>query len=304
VSDDFLNTETAIETAQSSAVEREHELVFVKDAREGLGWFFWVCAAWIVLTILAAVFAGVLPLKNPLNNPFTNEWAGPSAKHWFGTDDQGRDIFSRVIYGSRISLEVGFGAIAIGFSIGGTLGMLAAYYRGKFDLIMSALMYTILAFPSLIITIAVLSFWSPESLWKIILVIGVLSIPLIFRVIRAATLSVASRDFVMIAKMQGAKTRRILMRELLPNILPIGISYVLIGIATVIVLEGALSFLGLSVPQPTPSWGNMINESLGLLPQSTWLALFPSLAICFFLLALNFVGDRLRSYFDVSEVKL
>jgi peptide/nickel transport system permease protein len=113
-----------------------------------------------------------------------------------------------------------------------------------------------------------------------------------------------SRDFVIAAKVQGATDRRIIFRELLPNIAPVGISFLLIGIATVVTLEGALAFLGLSINPPQPSWGNMINESRTLLSQNIWIAIFPALALCLFLLSLNYIGDRLRSYFDVSEVKL
>jgi peptide/nickel transport system permease protein len=182
--------------------------------------------------------------------------------------------------------------------------MLAAFRRGRFDTIVTTFMYILLAFPAIIATIAVLSFWTPRSVFKIILVIGLASVPLVYRVIRTATLSVATKDYVVAAKVQGATDRRILMKELLPNIAPIGISFLLIGVATVIALEGTLAFLGLSVVVPTPSWGNMINESRTVLQQNPWLAIFPSLALCFFLLSLNFIGDRLRSHFDVTEVKL
>ncbi|MEO9180708.1 MAG: ABC transporter permease subunit, partial [Acidimicrobiales bacterium] len=135
-------------------------------------------------------------------------------------------------------------------------------------------------------------------------VIGLASIPLVYRVIRTATLNVATKDYIIAAKVQGATDRRILMKELLPNIAPIGISFLLIGIATVVTLEGALAFLGLSVNPPTPSWGNMINEARTVLSQNPWLVIFPSAALCLFLLCLNFIGDRLRSHFDVTEVKL
>jgi peptide/nickel transport system permease protein len=196
------------------------------------------------------------------------------------------------------------GAMVIGFGIGAPLGMLAAYRRGRFDGVLTTVMYVMLAFPAIIATIAVLSFWSPRSLFKIIIVIGVASIPLVYRVIRTATLSVATKDYVIAAKVQGATDRRILMKELLPNIAPIGISFLLIGIATVITLEGALAFLGLSVSAPTPSWGNMINEARTILQQNPWLVIFPSLALCLFLLCLNFIGDRIRTHFDVTDVKL
>ena len=229
----------------------------------------------------------MLPLQNPLNENFNAINAAPSLHHLFGTDDLGRDILARVVYGSRVSITVGLGSILIGYGIGAPLGMLAAYRRGRFDAILTGVMYLLLAFPAIIATIAVLSFWTPRSLFKIIVVIGIASVPLVYRVIRTATLSVATKDYVIAAKVQGATDRRILMKELLPNIAPIALSFFLIGVATIIVLEGALAFLGLSVNPPTPSWGNMINEARTVLSQNIWLALFPSLALCLFLIALE-----------------
>lgn len=271
---------------------------------EPLGILFWICVGWIALNVFVAIFANVLPFQNPLNENFTVLNAAPSLHHLFGTDDLGRDILARVAFGSRVSISVGIGAMIIGFGVGAPLGMLAAYRRGRFDGILTTVMYVMLAFPAIIATIAVLSFWTPRSLTKIIIVIGVASIPLVYRVIRTATLSVATKDYVIAAKVQGATDRRILMKELLPNIAPIGISFLLIGIATVITLEGALAFLGLSVTPPTPSWGNMINEARTILQTNPWLVIFPSLALCLFLLCLNFIGDRIRTHFDVTEVKL
>lgn len=288
----------------SFSLEEAALMVEKPEKSEPLGLFFWICVFWIGLNVFGAIFANVLPLPNPLTENFNAINVGPGLHHLFGTDDLGRDIFSRIVYGSRVSITVGIGAILIGFGVGAPLGMLAAYRRGRFDSFLTTIMYVLLAFPAIIATIAVLSFWTPRSLFKIIVVIGVASIPLVYRVIRTATLSVATKDYVIAAKVQGATDRRILMKELLPNIAPIAVSFFLIGVATVITLEGALAFLGLSVNPPTPSWGNMINEARTVLTQNVWLAFFPSLALCLFLIALNFIGDRIRSHFDVTEVKL
>jgi peptide/nickel transport system permease protein len=282
-------------------VEEAHDR---PERKKKLGVLFWICVGWLAVNFIGAIFANVLPLQNPLYQNYAVVNAAPSLHHLFGTDDLGRDIFARIVFGSRVSIEVSLGAMLIGFGIGAPLGMLAAYRRGKFDSILTAVMYVFLAFPAIIATIAVLSFWTPRSLLKIIIVVGIASIPLVYRVIRSATMNYSTRDFVVAAKVQGATDRRILMKELLPNVAPIGVSFLLIGIATVVTLEGALAFLGLSVNPPTPSWGNMINESLSILQQNPWLAIFPSLAMCLFLLCLNFIGDRLRSHFEVSEGKL
>jgi peptide/nickel transport system permease protein len=288
--------------------DRASELVIEEpEKKDPIGVFTWLCVAWLALNVIVAVFAPLLPLQDP--NSLANEpGLGMSFQHLMGTDDLGRDIFGRLAWGSRISLGVGIGAMAIGFGIGGPLGMLAAYRRGRLDTIFSSLMFTLLAFPSIIAIIAILSFWTPRSLSKIILVIGISSIPLVYRVMRAATLGVGSREFVTAARMQGAKDRRIIFRELLPNVAPTGLSFLLFGIATVIALEGVLAFLGLSIPpDEAPSWGNMINDarqSLNDIPQNWPLIIFPSVLLCFFILALNFAGDKFRSYFDVTEVKL
>ncbi|HEY1824550.1 MAG TPA: ABC transporter permease [Acidimicrobiales bacterium] len=269
-----------------------------------LGVLFWTCVGWLGLNVVGAIFANVLPLINPDYENFNFVNSSPSWHHLLGTDDLGRDILSRIVFGSRVSILVSLGAMAIGFGIGMPTGMLAAYRRGKFDTSITTLMYVFLAFPAIIATIAVLSFWTPRSMLKIILVIGVAAIPLVYRVIRSATLACATQDYVLAAKVQGASDRRILMKELLPNIAPVAVSFLLIGIATVVTLEGTLAFLGLSVVPPTPSWGNMINESLANLQTNPWLAIFPSAAMCLFLLSLNFIGDRLRAHFDIAESKL
>ncbi len=290
----------------SSSLELAELVEEVTEEPDGrrLGVLFWVCVGWLALNLLAALLANVLPLENPLTQNYNAINAGPSLHHLFGTDDLGRDIFSRVVFGSRVSIEAGLGSMVIGFGVGAPLGMLAAYRRGRFDQVLTVVMYVVLAFPAIIATIAILSFWTPRTLLKIILVIGVAAIPLVYRVIRTATLAVATQDFVVAAKVQGASDRRILVRELLPNVAPIAVSFLLIGVATVVTLEGSLAFLGLSVAPPTPSWGNMINESRTILQLNPWLALFPSAAMCLFLLALNFIGDRLRTHFDVTEGKL
>lgn len=268
-----------------------------------LGVFFWVCVGWLSLVILATIFANVLPLPNPNLGNFNVINAGPAWSHLLGTDDLGRDILSRIVYGGRVSLVIGFGAIAIGMLIGGTLGLIAGYVRGATETALNGIALVFLAFPQLVAVIAIVAFWG-QAEWKVTLVLGVLASPLLFRVICASTLSYSTREFVTAARGLGATTGRIIFREILPNVMPTIVSYGLIGVALVIILEGSLAFLGLSVPPPTPSWGNMLAEGREYLSQNLWLTLFPALMIFTFLLALNFVGDRLRQRFDVSEGRL
>ena len=274
------------------------------EKKKPLGILFWVCVGWIILNVLMAVFASFLPLIDPLYQNYNAVNSGPTLHNLLGTDDLGRDILSRIIFGSRVSIFVSFGAMCIAFFVGVPTAMLASLRRGRFDKILTTVMYSFLAFPAIIATISVLSFWVPRNLVKVIIVVGIFSIPLVYRVIRTASLAVANRDYVTAAKVQGATDRRILIREILPNITPILVSFLLIGLAQVVALEGALAFLGLSINPPTPSWGNMINEARTVMDVNPWLVIFPSVALVLFILSLNFIGDRLRNHFDVAEVKI
>jgi peptide/nickel transport system permease protein len=278
--------------------------------RKKLGWFFWACASFIVIVALLATFASLLPLPNPdLGNYSSVQNGGPSWSHWLGTDDLYRDILSRLIYGARVSLIVGFGGAVLALILGGIPAMYSAYRRGRVDTLLNTGSYIVLAFPALVAVIAIVSFWKPTNVWKLALIIGIFAAPLVFRVVRASTLSYASRDFVLAAKALGASDTRILAREILPNIMPTVISFFLIAVATIIVLEGTLAFLGLSVSPPTPSWGNMLYEGSQLLTgakgqTNPWLVIFPASAMFLLLFSLNVVADKLRTYFDVSEIKL
>lgn len=277
--------------------------------RKRLGVLFWICVGWVGLVTFLAIFAGVLPLHDP--NIANYNWpqnGGPSWTNWLGTDDLYRDILSRLIFGARVSLVVGFGGALIGMLLGGVPAMYSAYRRGRVDTILNTGSYVLLAFPALVAVIAIVSFWG-HALWKITLIIGVFGAPLIFRIVRASTLSYASRDFVLAAKALGASDSRILAREILPNVMPTIVSFGLIVVATIIVLEGTLAFLGLSVSPPTPSWGNMLDEGSTLLvgakgQTNVWLVIFPASAMFLLLISLNVMADKLRTYFDVSEIKL
>ncbi len=277
--------------------------------KKKLGVLFWICVGWIVLVAVMATIANLLPLPNPdLGNYNSVQNGGPGWGHLLGTDDLYRDIFSRLVYGARVSLVVGFGGALIGLLVGGIPAMISAYRRGRIDTALNTGSYVVLAFPAIVAVIAIVSFWG-KSLFKITLVIGLFAAPLIFRVVRASTLSYATRDFVLAAKALGASDTRILTREILPNIMPTIVSFGLIAVATIIVLEGSLAFLGLSVSPPTPSWGNMLNEGSSLLTgakgqTNPWLVIFPASAMFLLLISLNVVADKLRAYFDVSEIKL
>jgi peptide/nickel transport system permease protein len=267
-----------------------------------LGFLFWFAVGFVGLVVLLAVFASLLPLPSPNYQNYAAINASPSVHHLLGTDDLGRDLLSRLIYGARVSLIVGFGAVLIGMAVGGTLGLISGFRGGRLDLALNAGSFVILAFPAIVAVIAIVAFWG-SSLWKITIIIGIGTIPILFRVVRASSLSFANRDFVVAARTLGATNTRIIFREILPNVVPAAVSFGLISVAGVIVLEGTLAFLGLSVPLPTPSWGNMISEgtSNGNLTTNPYILIWPTLAMFLLLLSINLIGDRLRQRFDIRE---
>ena len=265
--------------------------------RRQLGGLFVASVAWIALVALGAIFADLLPIPSPTDIDMLGKRALPSAEHWLGNDQLGRDELSRLIYGGRISLTVGLLAPVIGVTIGGALGMLAGYFRGRLETFVVGGVDVLLAFPPLVFALALTAYLG-QSILNITLVIGVLGIPAFTRVARAVTLSLSEREFVTAARALGATHSRILLRELLPNVaLPL-VAFFLLGVAVTIVVEGALSFLGLGVPPPAPSWGSMIGEGRESLDIAPWLAFLPAGVMFLTVLAFNIVGDTLRALTD------
>src|ERR1700676_1850690 len=257
-----------------------------------LGLLFWAAIAWMVFVFAAAALAGLLPFS-PTDMDMLERRAAPSALHWLGNDGLGRDELARLIYGARISLTVGLCAPVIGLTIGGALGMLAGYFRGRFETLVVGSMDVLLAFPPLILALAVTAYLG-QSLLNLTCILGVLGIPAFMRVARAATLTLARREFVIAAQALGATHARILLRELLPNVF-------LLGVAVTIVVEGALSFLGLGVPPPISSWGSMIGEGRESLEVAPRLAFLPATAMFLTVLSFNLVGDTLRALTDPRQ---
>jgi peptide/nickel transport system permease protein len=265
--------------------------------RKRAGTLFWIALGWIGLVVFGAMMAGLLPIPSPTDIDMMGRRAGPSGEHWLGTDGLGRDEFSRLLFGARISLSVGLLAPIIGLTIGGALGMLAGYFRGKLETLVAGGVDVVLAFPPLVLAMAVTAYLG-QSVPNLILVLGFLGIPAFTRVARAATLSLSQREFVTAARAIGASHSRILLRELLPNVaLPL-MAFFLLAVAVTIVVEGALSFLGLGVPPPAPSWGIMIGEGRESLDVAPWLAFTPAIAMFLTVLAFNLVGDTLRALTD------
>jgi peptide/nickel transport system permease protein len=265
-----------------------------------LGPLFWVSVAWVALVIILAALANLLPLDDPNAIGSGLPRQDPSLQHLLGTDSLGRDILSRVIFGARVSLTVGFTSIIIGMVIGGGLALIAGFFRGPLDSVLDSANTVGLAFPALVFLLALVTFWQ-QSLLVVVIGIGILAIFPLFRIVRANTIVYARREFVLASRAMGARSTRIIWREILPNVLPTALSFALVAVAVAIVAEGALAFLGLSVRPPTPTWGGMISEGRNVLEQDPLICLWPSLALFFTVLALNFAGDRLRSFFEVRE---
>jgi peptide/nickel transport system permease protein len=282
----------------------------------GLGFAAWLSIAWITLVVGLAILAPVLPLDDPKasitdiarRGPFAD--AGTAPGHLLGGDFNGRDMLSRLIWGGRTTLLVSTTAVLIGFVIGGLLGLLGGYFRGKVDVVVSLLLDVFLAIPAVILALALVTILrtqpgtnggglDPEV--ALILALGVVSIPVLGRITRASTLSWSEREFVLAARAQGAKHRRIIGREVLPNVLPAMTSIALLGIAVAIVAEGTLAILGASVETDTPTWGNMIAIGRIYMQRAPHIVFEPALMIFFTVLALNMLGDVVRSRFDVRE---
>ncbi|HEX8804842.1 MAG TPA: ABC transporter permease [Acidimicrobiales bacterium] len=280
--------------------------------RKGLGIPAKLAIGWLVLVVLAAILAPILPLDDPNDTVASIARQGPGTEgHILGGDGLGRDLFSRIVWGARTSLLLSVAAILLGMVLGGLLGLVAGYFRGRFDTAFVGLFDVLLSFPQLILALTLVTVYatgegvsSTRRMVVLIIALGVVSIPVLGRITRATTLSWAQREFVMAARAMGARNRSIMFGEVLPNVLPAMFSIALLGIAVVIVAEGGLSVLGVGVQLPTPSWGNIIAEGRSDLRDAPHIVLAPTVVIFLTVLALNYLGDVVRSRFDVRESAL
>ena len=254
------------------------------------------------LAIIAVFFlvAALAPLLAP-DDPIRTSWSlirkAPSWAHWMGTDENGRDVLSRVMFGARASLLAGVISVTIAAGIGVPLGLLAGFARGTIDALIGRLVDAMLACPFLILAIALAAFLGP-SLQNAMIAIGVSAAPAFVRVARGATLDAATNEYVEAARALGNPPWRVAIRHVLPNIVPPVTVQSTLAIATAIIAEASLSFLGLGQQPPAPSWGSMLNSAQRFLTQAPWLAIFPGLAIFLVVLSFNLVGDGLRDALD------
>lgn len=251
----------------------------------------------LAVVVLCALFADIISPYSPYAQDYTELTLPPSPQHLLGTDDAGRDVLARVIYGSRVSLMVGIIAVAIALTFGVSFGLLAGYAGGKVGSVVMRVMDSIQAFPSLVLALAITAALGP-GIGNAMIAIGITSMPTIARLSRGQTLSVREREYVTASRVCGATSLRIVLRDVLPNISsPIIVQATLLT-GTAIVTEAALSFLGVGVRPPTPTWGSMLRSGSQLLETAPWLAFGPGVAIFLTVLAFNFVGDGLRRALD------
>jgi peptide/nickel transport system permease protein len=250
----------------------------------------------LALFILSAFTPWIAPF-DPSAIDVNNILAGPSAKHLFGTDELGRDVFTRMLFGAGISLKVGFVAVGIATLIGVLLGAVSGYYGGWVDIVIMRFVDIMLCFPSFFLILAVIAFLEP-SIFNIMAVIGLTSWMGITRLVRAEFLSLKERDFVLAEKAMGAGSLRIIFIHILPNAMaPVLVSATL-GIASAVLVESALSFLGIGVQPPTPSWGNILTQGQSTLGVAWWLSFYPGMAILVTVLGYNLLGEGIRDAID------
>ncbi|WP_300681871.1 ABC transporter permease [Nocardioides sp.] len=269
----------------------------------------WICGTWLVVLVLAAIFAPLLPLgeSQDLTKAMTSPPNAPPdlfSSHPLGTNNFGLDLLARVIYGARASLVVSIGAVLIGLVVGGVIGVLAGYFRRAVDTITGIFTNSLLAVPPLILMIALATVLKP-TLPNIAMALSLLALPSMIRMARASTLTFAQREFVLAAKSMGASSGRVMLREIVPNVvLPLA-SYAMVMVSVLIVAEASLSFLGLGIQAPSPSWGNMISEGEGdAFKNYPHIVLVPGAVLFATVFSFNLLGEKARKRFDSRAAKL
>lgn len=251
----------------------------------------------IIFMILVAASAPILAPYSPFKQNILSRYKAPSPAHLLGTDEMGRDILSRIIYGSRISLQVGLVSVSLALVFGVSFGLLAGYYGGKLDMLIMRFMDIMLAFPSILLAIGIVAILGPQ-LKNAMLAIGIINVPRFARIVRSSVLSIKESEYISAARALGAGDLRIIFKHLLPNAMAPLIVQTTLSIATAILEAAALSFLGLGAQPPSPEWGAMLSDARSSLQKAPWVAAFPGLAIIFGVLGFNLLGDGLRDALD------
>ena len=256
----------------------------------------------IATLLLMALMAPLLAPGDPVKMELIDQFLPPSRNHVFGTDEFGRDILSRIMYGSRISLQVGVIAVGIALIVGTTIGLLAGFYGGWFDLVSQRLIDVLLAFPGLLLALAIIAVLG-TGIQNVMIAVGIGSIPAYARVVRAQVLSVKEKEYVEAARASGARDLRLIVRHILPNVVSSLIVLSSLGIAGAILSAAALSFIGLGAQPPTPEWGAMLSQGRDFLRDEWWITTFPGIFIAITVFGFNLIGDGLRDAFDPQSNK-
>ena len=271
----------------------EEVLKFIRTKPLGAGG-----ALVILVMMFVAAFAGALTPYDPYQGDYALQFARPGAEHWFGTDEFGRDLLTRIMYGARIALFVGFSASLTGCTLGALLGVVSAYWGGRVDLFLERLMDILLAFPQLILALAIASVLGP-AVQNVVMAIAIPIIPRAARVVRAAALAVKENQYVEAAQALGAFRRRVVLQHILPNVMAPYIIMLTAQLGGAILAEAALSYLGLGTAEPTPSWGLMLSGSApSYAEKAPWIPVFPGIAISLGVFGFNLFGDSLRDALD------
>lgn len=257
----------------------------------------------VFLFLILAIFAPLIAPYGINEQSLGERFSAPSAAHWFGTDDFGRDIFSRVVHGARISLWVGFFSVLGSVILGTLLGLMAGYGGSLLDAVISRLFDILLAFPSILLAIAIVSILGP-SLQNALIAIAIINVPTFGRLVRSKVLSVKQEEYVLAAKAVGMSHRRIVLRHILPNSMVPVIVQATLAIGTAIIEAAALGFLGLGAQAPSPEWGKMLADARPYLVQAPWTLFFPGIAIMLTVLGFNLMGDGLRDTLDPKMKKI
>lgn len=251
----------------------------------------------VAIVLLCAVFANFVAPYSPYDLDVSSMLQGPSAAHWLGTDEVGRDELSRAIFAARISIEVALVAVGVGLLGGTVIGIIAAYFGGWIDLTLMRLMELLFSFPAILLAVILMASLG-TSILNAMVAIGIIFIPGFSRLARAATNDVLRQQYIDAARVIGMSDGRILTREILPNVVTPLLVEAAVAFAYAVLLESALSFLGLGAQPPEPSWGNMLSTGRGFMAQAPWLGIVPGMAMFFCVLGFNLVGDGLRDVFD------
>jgi peptide/nickel transport system permease protein len=252
----------------------------------------------VIVLILLAIFSRAIVPYDPFQQNILARLKPPSGAHWFGTDELGRDVFSRIILGLPVSLKIGILATTVSLSIGTTLGLIAGYWRGWVDSILMRIVDIMFCFPTLFLVLMILGIVDKPSIMMVMFVIALTSWPGLTRLVRGEVLSMRERDFILVAKGLGLSTPRILFVHLLPNVISPVLVAATFSVGGAILVESGLSFLGLGVQPPQPSWGNILMAGKDFIHIAWWLSVFPGFAILITVLALNMLGEGLRDVLD------